>query len=50
MVNVSDDGNNDEIHEIQFLDVKTSKGVFQISNHNVHNGYYGGFWVIADNN
>lgn len=29
-------------HEIQFLDVRTSKGVFQIAAHNEHNGYYGG--------
>ena len=36
-----------ETHEIQFLDVKTSKGIFQVSNHNEHNGYYGGFWVQA---
>lgn len=36
-----------EPHEIQFLDVKTSKGVFQMSNHNEHNGYYGGFSITA---
>ena len=34
-------------HEIQFLDVKTDKGVFQMSSHNEHNGYYGGFLIIA---
>lgn len=34
-------------HEIQFLDAKTDKGVFQLANHNEHNGYYGGFWIIA---
>lgn len=34
-------------HEIQFLDVKTDKGTFQMANHNEHNGYYGGFDVIA---
>jgi hypothetical protein len=34
-------------HEVQFLDVRTSKGVFQMANHNEHNGYYGGFWVEA---
>lgn len=34
-------------HEVQFLDVKTSKGVFQMSNHNEHNGYYGGFYIVA---
>jgi len=36
-----------EMHEIQFLDVMTDKGIFQISNHNEHNGYYGGFWIQA---
>lgn len=36
------EGGYDE-HEIQFLVVTTSKGVFTIANHNVHNGYYGGF-------
>ncbi len=35
-------------HEIQFLDVKTSNGVFQMANHNEHNGYYGGFWIVAE--
>lgn len=28
-------------HEIQFLEIKTNKGSFQMSNHNEHNGYYG---------
>lgn len=36
-----------EEHEIQFLDVKTDKGIFQMANHNEHNGYYGGFAIIA---
>ena len=39
----------DDVHEIQFLDVKTDKGVFQIASHNEHNGYYGGFWIKAVN-
>lgn len=34
-------------HEVQFLDVKTDNGVFTMSNHNEHNGYYGGFWIVA---
>lgn len=34
-------------HEVQFLDVKTDKGVFQMASHNEHNGYYGGFWIQA---
>jgi hypothetical protein len=34
-------------HEVQFLDIKTSKGVIQMANHNEHNGYYGGFSIKA---
>jgi hypothetical protein len=34
-------------HEVQFLHVKTSKGSFTVSNHNEHNGYYGGFSLHA---
>lgn len=33
------------IHETQFLEIKTSKGCFTITNHNEHNGYYGGFAI-----
>jgi hypothetical protein len=35
------------VHEVQFLDIQTDKGVFQMANHNEHNGYYGGFYVVA---
>lgn len=38
---------HDMVHEIQFLNIKTSKGVFTVSNHNEHNGYYGGFSISA---
>lgn len=38
---------NGEVHEVQFLDVTTDKGVFQMATHNEHNGYYGGFWIVA---
>jgi hypothetical protein len=40
---------NDEYveHDIQFLDIITDKSRFQISNHNEHNGYYGGFSISA---
>ena len=34
-------------HEVQFLEIQTDKGVFTCSNHNEHNGYYGGFWIIC---
>lgn len=43
--NISDEYGGD--HEVQFLDVKTDKGIFQMANHNEHNGYYGGFWIQA---
>lgn len=36
-----------ETHEVQFLDITTSRGTFQMANHNEHNGYYGGFWMQA---
>lgn len=32
-----------DCHEIQFLNIQTSTGVAAFSNHNEHNGYYGGF-------
>lgn len=35
------------VHEVQFLEVKTSKGSFTVASHNEHNGYYGGFWIKA---
>lgn len=41
------EGEYGEFHEIQFLDVGTSKGVFQMATHNEHNGYYGGFWLVV---
>jgi hypothetical protein len=35
----------DEPHEIQFLEIHTDRGSFTMANHNVHNGYYGGFAI-----
>lgn len=35
------------VHEIEFLEISTSKGSFTISSHNEHNGYYGGFAINA---
>lgn len=35
-------------HEVQFLEVKTDKGVFTMASHNEHNGYYGGFSIRAE--
>lgn len=37
-----------EVHEQQFLNIHTSRGVFTITCHNEHNGYYGGFNLIFD--
>jgi hypothetical protein len=34
-------------HDVQFLKIDTDKGSFRMSNHNEHNGYYGGFWIVA---
>ena len=34
-------------HEVEFLDVKTDKGIFTMASHNEHNGYYGGFSIRA---
>ncbi len=36
---------DDEVHEIQFLNVRTSVGVIVFAAHNEHNGYYGGFTI-----
>jgi hypothetical protein len=36
-----------EEHETQFLNVVTSKGIIDAVTHNEHNGYYGGFWIVA---
>lgn len=34
-----------EVHEVCFLEVRTSRGSITISAHNEHNGYYGGFGI-----
>lgn len=36
-----------ETHESQFLMVDTSLGTFTMTTHNEHNGWYGGFAIIA---
>ena len=35
-------GTYDEVHESQFMDIRTDKGFITVSSHNEHNGYYGG--------
>lgn len=44
--NSNEGGDSDyDVHEVQFLLVNTSRGTFTTANHNIHNGYYGGFWI-----
>ena len=40
-------GEEYDVHEVQFLVVKTSLGAFTTETHNKHNGYYGGFYLIV---
>lgn len=37
----------DNCHDIEFLVIKTDRGDFTMTNHNEHNGYYGGFAIRA---
>lgn len=37
----------DDCHEVQFLIVKTDRGVINCATHVEHNGYYGGFSIVA---
>ena len=41
------DDEHGEPHEVQFLEIRTNKGSFVMTNHNEHNGYYGGFSIIG---
>lgn len=34
-------------HEVQFLQLRTTKGIVTFETHNEHNGYYGGFYLKA---
>jgi len=38
---------SDEDHDVEFLRIITNRGLLVISNHNEHNGYYGGFCLRA---
>jgi hypothetical protein len=40
-----DDEDGYEVHETEYCNIFTSKGVIQLVCHNEHNGYYGGFCV-----
>ncbi len=35
------------VHEVQFLEIKTDRGALTMANHNEHNGYYGGFKIFV---
>ena len=35
------------VHDVQFLELATTAGPLTFSNHNEHNGYYGGFHIEA---
>lgn len=37
----------DREHDVEFLEVQTDRGVFTMASHNEHNGYYGGFQILA---
>jgi hypothetical protein len=43
-----EEGEYGDMHEQQFLIVKTTKGTITIANHNEHNGYYGGFGLTIE--
>ena len=43
----SESGEYGDCKDSQFLVVQTSLGEFTVVNYNEHNGYYGGFWVVA---
>lgn len=45
LLNAPAEEGEDAVHEIQFLHVRTDRGVFVMASHNEHNGYYGGFWL-----
>lgn len=36
-----------EVHDVQFLKLATDRGIITVSNHNEHNGYYGGFAIVC---
>ena len=38
-----EEGEYEEVHESVFVEVGTDDGFITITNHNEHNGYYGGF-------
>jgi hypothetical protein len=43
----SEGDQDSEVHEQQFLRIATDKQTYTFVTHNEHNGYYGGFSVVA---
>lgn len=39
-----------DYHETMFLKIKTDRGTITVETHNEHNGYYGGFDLICEEN
>ncbi len=37
-----------DTHEVQWVEIMTSKGCITLASHNEHNGYYGGFDIDAE--
>lgn len=48
LVGFWEDNTGEGIHDVQFLEIITSKGSFVMSSHNEHNGFYGGFDIYAE--
>jgi hypothetical protein len=46
--NVDTSNESNEVHEIQFLEIQTNRGVFTMANHNENNGYYCGFDIRSE--
>jgi hypothetical protein len=42
-----EDIDNGEVHETCFIEVATDGGFITLTNHNEHNGYYGGFGLTV---
>lgn len=36
-----------DVYDAQFLHIHTNKGILDAVTHVDHNGYYGGFWIVA---
>ena len=48
--NAPDEPDECGVHEVQFLEIKTTDGDIVVANHNEHNGYYGGFSITCHGN